>query len=128
MVNPSLKQEISQLEANFCAALSDPIRLLILYTLNEGSHNVTELATELGINQPTTSRHLKILRERGLVETSRNGTTVTYSLSDPRLIQALDLLRSIMRERLLYQASLTDEFKLEKISNEVLFQGEIHAD
>ncbi|HNM36941.1 MAG TPA: metalloregulator ArsR/SmtB family transcription factor, partial [Anaerolineales bacterium] len=63
MVTPSLKQEISQLEANFCAALSDPIRLLILYTLNDGSRNVTELATELGINQPTTSRHLKILRE-----------------------------------------------------------------
>ncbi len=128
MVTPSLKQEISQLEANFCAALSDPIRLLILYTLNEGARNVTELSNELGTNQPTTSRHLKILRERGLVETSRNGTTVTYSLSDPRLIQALDLLRSIMRERLLYQASLTDEFKLEKISNESLFQGEIHAD
>ena len=109
MVTPSLKQEISQLEANFCAALSDPIRLLILYTLNDGSRNVTELATELGINQPTTSRHLKILRERGLVETSRNGTTVTYSLSDPRLIQALDLLRSIMRERLAYQANLINE-------------------
>ncbi|MFN8433887.1 MAG: metalloregulator ArsR/SmtB family transcription factor [Anaerolineales bacterium] len=109
MVTPSLKQEISQLEANFCAALSDPIRLLILYTLNDGSRNVTELATELGINQPTTSRHLKILRDRGLVETSRNGTTITYSLSDPRLIQALDLLRSVMRERLAYQANLINE-------------------
>ena len=109
MVTPSLKQEISQLEANFCAALSDPIRLLILYTLNEGPRNVTELATELGLNQPTTSRHLKVLRERGLAETIRNGTTITYRLSDPRLIQALDLLRSIMRERLSRQASLINE-------------------
>lgn len=109
MVPPSLKQEITQLEANFCAALSDPLRLLILYTLNEGARNVTELATELGLNQPTTSRHLKILRERGLVETLRNGTTITYRLSDPRLIQALDLLRSIMRERLAYQANLINE-------------------
>lgn len=109
MVTPALKQEISQLEANFCAALSDPIRLLLLYTLNDGPHNVTELSTELGLNQPTTSRHLKILRERGLVETLRNGTTITYRLSDPRLIQALDLLRNIMRERLAYQASLINE-------------------
>lgn len=109
MVTPSLKQEISQLEANFCAALSDPLRLLILYTLNDGPHNVTELAGELGINQPTTSRHLKVLRERGLVESTRSGTTITYSLSDPRLIQALDLLRSIMRERLAYQANLINE-------------------
>jgi len=115
MVNPTLKQEISQLEANFCAALSDPLRLLILYTLNEGPRNVTELANELGLNQPTTSRHLKILRERGLVESLRSGTTITYSLSDPRLIQALDLLRSIMRERLAYQANLINETTLENV-------------
>ncbi len=109
MVTATLKQEITQLEANFCAALSDPIRLLILYTLNDGPRNVTELAVELGLNQPTTSRHLKILRERGLVETLRNGTTITYRLSDPRLIQALDLLRNVMRERLAYQANLINE-------------------
>lgn len=106
MVTPTLQQEITQLEANFCAALSDPNRLLILYTLNESPRNVTEIANELGLNQPTTSRHLKVLRERGLVDTVRTGTTVTYHLSDSRLIQALDLLRTVMRERLAYQANL----------------------
>ena len=109
MVTPILKQEITQLEANFCAALSDPSRLLILYALNEGARNVTELSNELSLNQPTTSRHLKVLRERGLVTTIRNGTTITYRLSDPRLIQALDLMRSIMRDRLAYQSSLINE-------------------
>lgn len=109
MVSPTLQQEITQLEANFCAALSDPSRLLILYALNEGPRNVTELANELGLNQPTTSRHLKILRERGLVTTVRSGTVITYHLSDARLIQALDIMRSIMRERLAYQANLMEE-------------------
>jgi DNA-binding transcriptional ArsR family regulator len=109
MVTPTLQQEITQLEANFCAALSDPNRLLILYALNEGPRNVTELANELGLNQPTASRHLKILRERGLVNTVRTGTVVTYHLSDPRLIQALDIMRSIMRERLAHQANLMEE-------------------
>jgi ArsR family transcriptional regulator len=106
MVSTLLQQEITQLEANFCAALSDPNRLLILYTLNDGPRNVTELCSELGLNQPTASRHLKVLRERGLVHTVRTGTTVTYHLSDSRLIQALDLLRSVMRERLAHQANL----------------------
>lgn len=109
MVSPTLQQEITQLEANFCAALSDPSRLLILYALNEGPRNVTELANELGLNQPTTSRHLKVLRERGLVTTVRTGTVITYHLSDARLIQALDIMRSIMRERLAYQANLMEE-------------------
>jgi len=109
MVNQTLQQEISQLEADFCSALSDPNRILMLYALSEKPLNVTELTTELGLNQPTTSRHLKVLRERGLVHTVRAGTTVTYHLSDQRLIQALDLLRSAMRDRLAYRAGLMEE-------------------
>ena len=109
MINQTLKQEISELEADFCSALSDPNRILMLYALSEKSLNVTELTNELGLNQPTTSRHLKVLRERGLVQTVRTGTTVTYHLSDPRLIQALDLLRSVMRDRLTQRASLINE-------------------
>ena len=109
MINQTLKQEVSQLEADFCSALSDPNRILMLYALSEKPLNVTELTNELGLNQPTTSRHLKVMRERGLVETVRSGTTVTYHLSDERLIQALDLLRSVMRDRLAYRAGLMKE-------------------
>ncbi len=109
MVTQSLQQEISQLEADFCFALSDPTRILMLYALNEKPLNVTELTNELEIPQPTTSRHLKVLRERGLVHTVRNGTTITYHLSDTRLIQALDLLRSVMRDRMTERANLLAE-------------------
>ena len=109
MVSPALAQEISALEADFCFALSDPTRLLILYALAEEPHNVTELSNELNIIQPTTSRHLKVLRDRGLVYAVRQGTTVTYHLTDERLIQALDLLRTVMRDRLTYRAGLMDE-------------------
>lgn len=109
MVSQTLRQEISQLEADFCFALSDPTRILMLYALNEAPRNVTELTNELGITQPTASRHLKVMRERGLVQTVRQGTTITYHLADARLIQALDLLRTVMRERLAYQAGLMEE-------------------
>jgi len=109
MVSQTLQQEISTLEADFCFALSDPIRLLMLYTLSESPRNVTELTNELNLNQSTASRHLKVLRERGLVHTVRTGTTITYHLSDRRLIQALDLLRSVMRDRLTQRASLINE-------------------
>lgn len=109
MVTQTLKQEIMQLEADFCAALSDPTRIFILYALREKPLNVTELTHELNIPQPTTSRHLKVLRERGLVFTARQGTTVTYHLADPRVIQAMDLLRSAMRDRLAEQANLVHE-------------------
>lgn len=109
MVNQTLKQEIIQLEADFCFALSDPTRIFILYALKEKPLNVTELTHELGIPQPTTSRHLKILRERGLVNTERQGTMITYHLTDDRVIQAMDLLRSAMRDRLTERANLVHE-------------------
>jgi ArsR family transcriptional regulator len=109
MISQALMQEISELEADFCFALSDPTRLLMIYALSEGPRNVTELAGDLGVAQPTASRHLKILRDRGLVFTVRQGTTVTYHLADPRLIQALDLLRTVMRERLAHRAGLMNE-------------------
>lgn len=109
MVNQTLKQEIIQLEADFCAALSEPTRIFILYALNEQPLNVTEITNELGIPQPTTSRHLKVLRERGLVYTERQGTVITYHLADKRIIDALDLLRSAMRDRMKQRANLINE-------------------
>jgi DNA-binding transcriptional ArsR family regulator len=113
MVTQSLTQEIIQLQANFCSALSDPTRLLILYALSDEPRNVTELTNELGTSQPTISRHLKVLRERGLVHTARSGTSITYSLADQRLIQALDLLRAVMRDRIAYHANLMEEIEAE---------------
>jgi DNA-binding transcriptional ArsR family regulator len=111
MLSPTLAQEISQLEADFCFALSDPTRILMLYALSEGPRNVTEIANELKITQPSASRHLKVMRERGLVNATRQGTNITYQLTDERVIQALDLLRASMRDGLARRASLMDEAK-----------------
>ena len=111
MITKTLAQEFSQLEADLCFALADSNRILILYTLAEESRNVTEITNDLNINQPTASRHLKILRERGLVSTERNGNTITYHLTDRRLIDALDILRNVLRDRLAHRASLIKEIE-----------------
>ena len=109
MISQTLAQEVSQLEANLCFAFADPTRILLLYALDGQDRNVTELTAELGAPQPTISRHLKILRDRGLVNTIRQGTSITYQLADKRLIQALDLLRGVLRDRITHDASLMDE-------------------
>ena len=103
-----LSQEVTQLHANICSALADPNRILLLYALAEKPHNVSDLADEVGANQPTTSRHLKILREAGLVIAVRQGANVEYRLADMRLIEALNLLREVLRNRLTYNASLLE--------------------
>ena len=66
MVTPTLTQEITTLHADICSALAEPRRILILYALNERPRNVSELAEELSISQPAASRHLNLLRERGI--------------------------------------------------------------
>jgi ArsR family transcriptional regulator len=109
MISQTLAQEVSQLEADLCFALADPTRILILYALDEQPRNVTELTQELNITQPTASRHLKILRDRGLVRPNRQGVVIQYELNDKRLIQALDLLRSVLRDRIAYRANLMEE-------------------
>jgi DNA-binding transcriptional ArsR family regulator len=109
MISQTLAQEVSLLEADLCFALADPTRILILYALNEQARNVTDLTRELGTTQPTTSRHLKILRDRGLVETTRQGVSITYEIADRRLIQALDLLRGVLRDRITHRANLIEE-------------------
>ncbi len=104
----NLSQEITQLHADICSALADPSRIMLLYSLAEKSMNVSDLANEIGISQPAASRHLKLLRERGLVRAERQGASVEYRLTDPRLIEALDLLRTVLRDRLSYRASLLE--------------------
>lgn len=107
-MNTPLETEVLQLHAEICAGLADPSRIMILYALSDGSHNVTEICNTLGMPQPSVSRHLKILRERRMVTTKRKGTVVQYSLADERLVEALDLLRAVLRDGLAKRAELID--------------------
>ncbi len=105
-MNTSLEREVDQLHAEICAGLAEPTRILILYELADRPRNVTELANDLHLSQPLVSRHLKVLRDRGMVTATRLGATVEYQLGDRRLIEALDLLRAILRDGLTRRAGL----------------------
>ncbi len=109
MITQSLTQEITALHANLCSALADPNRILILYALNESPCTVNGLAEELGISQSAASRHLNLLRDRGLVLSQRDGQSVVNSLADHRIIEALDLLRAVLTSKLKSQAALAGQ-------------------
>jgi len=103
-----LESEIRELHAQFCQALADPTRIILLYTLAEGAKNVGELATDLNLSQPNVSRHLKVLRERGMVFATREGANVVYSLADKRVLKALDLMREMLGDQLARRAQLAE--------------------
>ncbi|MBD2762216.1 metalloregulator ArsR/SmtB family transcription factor [Kocuria sp. cx-116] len=62
------------------SALSDPTRRRILSALSHGSRPVGELVEELEVSQPTVSKHLKVLRDTGLVATRAEGQKRFYSV------------------------------------------------
>lgn len=72
-------------KADDCASrlkvLADETRLAVLRELLGGSQRVGELATRLGTEQTLLSHHLKVLREAGLVATSRDGKAILYDLA-----------------------------------------------
>lgn len=97
MAIPGL-QELDALHANMCQAVGDPKRIQIMYALHERPRHVTALAEDLGLPQPTVSRHLGILKQRGVVIGERDGAAVIYSLVDDRIITVLDTMRQILRD------------------------------
>jgi DNA-binding transcriptional ArsR family regulator len=100
--------EINTLHASLCSGVADPIRIALLYEISTGPKNVTDLVAALGLPQSSVSRHLRILRDRQLVTSRRQGTMVYYELADGRVIDALDLLRAMLRARLESRALLAD--------------------
>ncbi len=105
-INPLLREELDELTSGMCKALNDPKRLVLLYCLRDGPRTVTELCEVVGAPQANTSQHLAVLRDRGLVQAEQFGNRVRYSLRHPKVIEAIDLLRTIMGEELERQAAL----------------------
>ena len=73
-------------------ALADPHRRAILELLHGGARSVREIADEMPITRPAVSRHLRLLKEAGLVISAPEGTRRLYRLHD----QGLDAVRSYL--------------------------------
>ena len=78
-------------------AMADPKRLCVLESLADGELSVSDLSARVRCQVPNMSQHLAVLRSAGLVATRREGTTVYYRLTDPRILEAYQLLQSIAR-------------------------------
>ncbi len=96
----ALKREMDELVSTMCKAMNDPKRLMILYSLREQQLSVGDIADILESNYANVSQHLAVLRERGLVESSRQGNTIYYSLRHPKIIDAIDTLRLVMQDEI----------------------------
>ena len=95
-----------QLHADICQALTHPIRLEIIDNLRGGEKSVTQLTVALEAPQGTVSRHLGVMRAKGVVVSRREGTSVYYRLGSPRISAAYDEMHRFAMEYLAAQTEL----------------------
>lgn len=103
--------EIDLIQIGLIRALAGTHRLRIVHLLGERPLEVRELALALDLPQATVSQNLAAMRSAGLVEATRDGRTVTYRLADPEILEACDLMRSVIVRRLSAMGSLAEAVK-----------------
>src|SRR5258705_11873697 len=78
-----------QAKAEFFKTLGHPARIRVLELLSERQHAVAELLAEVAIEATSMSQQLAVLRRSGLVVARKEGSTVYYSLTSPRVAELL---------------------------------------
>ncbi len=81
-------------------ALADPIRMEIVSYLREGEKCVCEIVPHLNLIQPLVSRHLKVLKDAGIVRCRKDGTKRMYSIVDQKIFGVIDALSPELVEEL----------------------------
>lgn len=97
----------NKFKAKIFKALSDPVRLNILESLREGEKCVCEIVPLFKLIQPVVSRHLKILKDCGIIKGRKDKNRRLYSIADQRIFKVLDSLDSgfvsLLKENMLEQ-------------------------
>ena len=101
--------KLYELKAQLCKTFSDPIRLMIIHELREGERSVGDLQAVLGIPQASVSRHLALLRDRGVVSTRREGKNIIYRLTNPKIGDACDIIHEILIKQIEYGRELAQK-------------------
>jgi DNA-binding transcriptional ArsR family regulator len=96
------RRAVYRIKAEFFRVLGHPVRVRILELLRDGQRTVGDLQNELQMDSSGTSQHLGVLRKHGILESRREGTSVYYTVRDPRIFQLLEVSRQILT------SSLTD--------------------
>ncbi|ASA25499.1 ArsR/SmtB family transcription factor [Paenibacillus donghaensis] len=103
-----MNSDIQQFKTEFFKALAHPMRIRILELLSEGEKNVNELQAILGSEGSAVSQQLAVLRAKNVVASTKEGTTVIYSLRDPLIKDLLAVAKQIFDNHLVNAISMLE--------------------
>lgn len=78
----------------FLKVMADSTRVKILFSIKDKPKSVNEIVELVGATQSAVSHQLKIMRNVNIVETSRNGNKIFYSLADAQISKILDIVKT----------------------------------
>jgi rhodanese-related sulfurtransferase/DNA-binding transcriptional ArsR family regulator len=107
------KNAIYEQFARVGKALASPHRIELLELLAQGPRTVEALSRMADMSLANTSAHLQVLRNAGLLESTKEGLFVTYRLADPKVGELLLSLRNVAETRLAEVSKTTREFLAE---------------
>ena len=111
---------VYQLKAEFFKTLGHPARIRILEVLRDGEHTVGALVPKIGIEASHLSHQLAVLRRANVVQTRKTGSTVVYSVVDPRIFQLLEVAKQILTGSLLASQGLLADLESLRFEDETL--------
>jgi len=91
--------QVFEMHANILKAMAHPKRLEIIHLLRDQELCVGDIQEMLDLPQANLSQHLQILREAKLLQSRKDGKNMFYQLTHPNVIQASDLIRSMLIEQ-----------------------------
>jgi len=93
-------EKIFEIQADICKVFTNAKRLEILNTLMDKEMTASELIKKIGLSKANLSQHMSILKSKGVVLSRREGVNIYYRISNPKIIQACDLMREVLLEQL----------------------------
>lgn len=101
---------VFEFQADLSKTMANPLRLAILHFLKDGEKKVNELSELIGVSQSNVSQHLALMRQRQIVKTRKLGTNIYYSVSNPKISQACDMVREVLIEQLRQKQELIKNY------------------
>ena len=88
-----------RMHAELCKAMANEHRQAILHAICDDEKCVGDLATEIGISVHNVSQHLRVLKERRLVASRKEGQTVYYHVTSQKFMEACALMRPALTQQ-----------------------------
>ena len=103
------REELFEMQADLCGVMSSAKRLMIMDHINRNKEsNVGDIADALNSAVSTISQHLRLMRNKNIVVSRKDGHTVFYRLKHPKMMKGCLAVKEVLLDELRSSGELAD--------------------